>query len=151
MPDPVTITDFYGDSFEVCGYDSSDGFSIDVNPTGEDDVDIVTYFAFPDRDAAVDVIDALSEIVGHTPNVAAGAVRASDVSFNEALVRLAIAHNREVEFSYAKADGSIIELRRLQPASLREVKGHVTITGYDPDRDEPRAYRLDRIKGEVSI
>lgn len=78
-------------------------------------------------------------------------VRASEISFNEGLMRLAAVHGKTVTFRYAKGDGKVIELRTLTPESVKSVGGHVTFTGYDPDRDEPRAYRIDRMKGEVSI
>jgi predicted DNA-binding transcriptional regulator YafY len=78
-------------------------------------------------------------------------VRASEVSFNEAMLRVAAAHNRLASFRYAKGDGEVIEARTLKPSAVRTVEDHVTFTGYDPDRDEVRAYRLDRIKGEVGI
>lgn len=77
--------------------------------------------------------------------------RASDISLNESLLRLAIVHDRTVEFRYAKGAAQVIETRRLQPSKLEHVKGHLTFTGFDPDRDDVRAYRLDRIKGEVSF
>lgn len=78
------------------------------------------------------------------------AVRASEVSFNEGVMRLAAVHEKTVEFRYAKADGRIIETRALQPESVTVTKdGHTTFVGYDPDRGEPRSYRVDRIKGEA--
>lgn len=77
--------------------------------------------------------------------------RAADISLNEALLRLAIVHERTVEFRYAKGSGQNIELRRLAPGDLKEVKGHLTFTGYDPDRDDVRAYRLDRVRGDGDI
>lgn len=78
-------------------------------------------------------------------------VRASDVSFNEGLMRLAAVHNKMVSFRYAKGDGKVIESRTLVPADVKTVGDHVTFTGFDPDRDGPRAYRVDRIKGTVGL
>lgn len=84
-------------------------------------------------------------------------VRASDVSFNEAIFRVAAAHNREVEFRYAKGKGEVIETRVLKPTGVKRVvtnngnDSHVTFEGYDPDRDKVRQYRLDRVKGEARI
>jgi predicted DNA-binding transcriptional regulator YafY len=79
-------------------------------------------------------------------------IRASEVSLNEGLLRLAAAHNAEVSFRYAKGEaGAVIEQRTLVPAGVKTVGDHVTFTGYDPDRDGPRAYRTDRIKGQVSV
>ena len=78
-------------------------------------------------------------------------IRASEVSFNEAVLRVAAAHNRQVTFRYAKGDGSMIETRVLVPSKVKEVDGHVTFSGYDEDRDQIRAYRMDRMKGEVRL
>lgn len=72
-------------------------------------------------------------------------------SLNEQLLQVAINHDAEVEFAYAKGSGQVIEHRRVNPSELREVKGHKIVVGFDPDRDDVRAYRLDRIKGTVSI
>lgn len=95
------------------------------------------------------IIAALQRTIG--ADAADSRVAANDITLNEALMRLAALHGREVEFSYAKGAGALIEKRRLRPSDVREVSGHMTFTGYDPDRDEPRAYRTDRIKGEVTI
>lgn len=89
-----------------------------------------------------------SHVEGAIP---AGAIAASEVSFNEGLLRLAAVHGKTVTFRYAKGDGHLIETRTLKPESVSEVKGHVIFTGYDPDREEPRAYRVDRMKGEVTV
>jgi predicted DNA-binding transcriptional regulator YafY len=78
-------------------------------------------------------------------------IKASEIPFNEAILRLASVHKRTVQFRYAKDDGSMIETRTLIPESVRKMADHLTFTGLDPDRDAPRAYRTDRIKGEVSI
>lgn len=80
-------------------------------------------------------------------------VKATEVTFNEGVLRLAAVHARAVEFRYAKGDGKIIETRSFIPTSVAtSVKGEVYFTGPDPDRDgEPRAYRLDRIKGDVEF
>lgn len=76
--------------------------------------------------------------------------RASEVSFNEGILRLAAVHGKTVEFRYAKGDEKIIETRALKPESVTVSKdGHMTFVGYDPDRDAPRSYRVDRIKGEA--
>ena len=79
-------------------------------------------------------------------------VLASEVSLNEGLLRLAAVHERPVTFRYAKGEsGAVIEQRTLIPADVKTVGDHVTFTGYDPDRNEPRAYRTDRIKGLVTL
>jgi predicted DNA-binding transcriptional regulator YafY len=78
-------------------------------------------------------------------------VNAADISFNEGLIRLAAIHDKDVTFRYAKGDGSTIETRTFRPEKVAQFPGHVTFLGYDPDRDETRSYRSDRIKGEVTV
>lgn len=80
-------------------------------------------------------------------------VHASDVTFNEGVLRLAAVHGRRVEFRYAKSADAPIEFRSFTPESVTTSReGHVLIAGPDEDRNgEFRSYRLDRIKGEVSI
>jgi hypothetical protein len=72
-------------------------------------------------------------------------------SLNEQLLQVAIDNDVQVRFNYAKGDGAIIEARALTPVKLDEAKGHKIVTGFDPDREDIRAYRLDRIKGTVSV
>jgi predicted DNA-binding transcriptional regulator YafY len=98
------------------------------------------------------LVNELREWLGDAnPKGSVAPVRASEVSFNEGLMRLAAVHGKTVTFRYAKGDGAVIETRSLKPETVTEVKGHMTFTGYDPDRDEPRAYRIDRMKGEVRV
>lgn len=80
-------------------------------------------------------------------------VRASDISFNEGVLRLAAVHGRKVEFRYAKSATAPVEARSFVPVSVASTKeGNIIVIGPDEDRDGAiRAYRLDRIKGEVSI
>jgi hypothetical protein len=81
------------------------------------------------------------------------AVAASEVSFNEGIMRLAAVHGKTVTFRYAKgAKQSVIEQRTLTPTAVqKDDDGTIRFFGVDPDRDAPRAYRIDRIKGEVKI
>lgn len=80
-------------------------------------------------------------------------VRASDITFNEGVLRLAAVHGRVAEFRYAKSDGSPIEARSFVPEAVHTTReGNVVVLGPDEDRGGAyRSYRLDRIKGEVSI
>jgi predicted DNA-binding transcriptional regulator YafY len=79
-------------------------------------------------------------------------VFAGYITLNEALLRIAAIHGVEVEFSYAKGEGSIIERRRLIPENIQvSGEGNVSFVGQDPDRDDVRQFRLDRIKGQVSL
>lgn len=95
-------------------------------------------------------IDAIVKTVYPNDNNGAPAL-ASDISLNESILRLAILHDRSVTFRYAKGSGGTIETRCLEPSEIKEVKGHTIFVGFDPDRDEPRSYRLDRIKGEAKL
>lgn len=133
MPDTI----YNSNDVEVTKYDKiyefeqvSDGSLVDINA----------------NDAA-----SIAQAILKTEGVAQDAVLASEVSFNEALFRLAAAHGKTVEFRYAKGKGKVIETRTLKPEAVNQVGDHLTFQGYDPDRDDVRAYRLDRVKGEVTI
>jgi predicted DNA-binding transcriptional regulator YafY len=79
-------------------------------------------------------------------------VKASDISFNEGVLRLAVVHHKRVEFRYAKGEGDVIETRQLQPESIKVAQGGaMSFVGWDPDRNALRTYRVDRIKGEVKF
>lgn len=79
-------------------------------------------------------------------------IRASEISFNEGLMRLAAVHGKTVTFRYAKGSGANIEQRSLHPETVAtDAKGVVRFVGIDPDREEVRAYRIDRMKGEVTV
>jgi predicted DNA-binding transcriptional regulator YafY len=83
--------------------------------------------------------------VGPRPNI-------SGTDLNADLLRVAIAHGESVIFRYAKgANGSVIETRSLVPNAIQAIGDHETVVGYDPDREDVRAYRLDRIKGNVQV
>ena len=77
---------------------------------------------------------------------------ASDVSFNEGLLRLAAVHGKFVQFRYAKSETAPIETREFVPSAVYVTRdGNTVVAGEDNDRDAVRAYRLDRIKGEVKL
>ena len=80
-------------------------------------------------------------------------VRASDISFNEGVLRFAAVHKRVARFRYAKGPHSPVEVREFTPTRVyTSHDGHILIAGPDEDRDgAPRQYRLDRIKGDVKI
>lgn len=79
-------------------------------------------------------------------------IKASQISFNEGILRLATIHKREVEFRYEKGPKAPIETRRFTPSQVTETKDeHMLFVGYDPDRDAPRTFRVDRIKGDVKV
>ena len=74
-------------------------------------------------------------------------VHASSLTFNDALVRLAVLHGKAVVFGYAKGAGQNIEVRQLEPQDV-DAEGFV---GFDPDRQATRRYRFDRVAGEIRI
>lgn len=144
----ITVQDTVGDDV-ILEPDSDGGFNIVVNDFG---TQATVQFTQTEKENVRQVRDYLSEWLGDKPSPADPVVRASSVSFNEGLLRLAAVNEKTVEFSYAKGDGSVIERRRLRPEKVEESKdGSVRFVGYDPDRDEPRAYRVDRIKGQIRI
>ena len=79
-------------------------------------------------------------------------VRASDISFNEGIMRLAAIHGKTVEFRYVKGEGAPVETRRLVPSQVRGEGETLSFLGHDPDRDDDyRQFRLGRIKGTVAV
>ena len=141
----TTISDIYDDTIEVEGRDG-DGIYIDVNEGDE------TASVALDGEQTKALLAAIAKHAElEAPQPPAGAVRASDIPLNEALLRVAAAHHVPVRFRYAKGDGTLIETRMFTPSDVKDVGMHVTFTGYDPDRDDYSAYRSDRIKGQVQI
>jgi predicted DNA-binding transcriptional regulator YafY len=143
MPDTTIFDD---DAGTAVAYNPDDNTPIRLIVEGEGGL-----YADEAIEAAKAILDALSA----SGDLVAGdhIVRASDVSFNEGALRLAAAHGRTVEFRYAKGkDGTNIEIRRLVPHEIKPGKdGALIFLGHDPDRDDVRAYRVDRMKGEVHI
>lgn len=77
-------------------------------------------------------------------------VKASQISFNEGVLRLALIHIKQVEFRYEKRSDAPIESRRLIPSRITIAKGgDMSFFGWDPDREAERQFRVDRIKGDV--
>jgi predicted DNA-binding transcriptional regulator YafY len=70
---------------------------------------------------------------------------------NEALLATAARYNSTVRFRYAKGNGDVIETRLFQPEKIDTYADHKTVVGFDPERDDVRAFRLDRIKGQVAV
>lgn len=144
----ITLTDRFNDTIDL----NVDDGDVELSIT-EQDTTAEVWFADPSE--LLPLADAIYAEAGvDKPKRPAGkpdAVLASEVSFNEAVLRLAAAHQRPVTFRYAKGTGAVIETRTLTPGQVRNVDGHVTFTGFDPDRQAVRAYRSDRIKGEVSL
>lgn len=78
-------------------------------------------------------------------------VRASDISFNEGIIRLAAVHEKTVEFRYIKGFDAPIETRRFVPSQVGGSGENLRFLGYDEDREALRSFRLDRIKGTVAV
>lgn len=123
--------------------DFEDDATITVEINGGDE-SIEFYLTAKGRQEMRDALaklDGLDEKMGYEPE-----------GFNEAAIKLAMLHAREISFQYQKAGGNVIERRNLVPAEVIESKGdHKIVVGYDVARDEPRAFRLDRILGSVVI
>lgn len=69
---------------------------------------------------------------------------------NETLIAAAIVFERVIEFAYDKGSG-VIEHRRLIPRVSYDAPNGIVITGDDQDRDDVRAFRLDRIQDSVRV
>lgn len=139
----TTVTDRHGDTTTVTPYDfrtQEPGIEL-----LSDDKDM--FFNVPE---AVQLADAIYDAAGVKRS---DGVRASDITPNEALIRVAAAHDLYVTFSYSKSDTSPIEFRRLKPESIKASNdGNVLFTGHDPFRDDSiRSFRVDRIKGFIKV
>ena len=66
-----------------------------------------------------------------------------------AAVGSAVTSRREIAFDYRRSGDTTVRHRRLQPWGLVTRSGRYYVVGYDLDRAEPRAFRLDRVSGEV--
>lgn len=72
--------------------------------------------------------------------------------WNLAIANLALEYDREITFRYAKAEGAIIEQRSVTPHLVYETSDNEwVVVGDDPDRKDIRAFRLDRIVGELGV
>lgn len=90
-----------------------------------------------------------------TPATLFGAADADErAGWNLDALTAAIEYNRQARFSYEKASGpgGIIERRVLAPSELLHTRsGEPFVVGYDPEREDVRAFRLDRIVGYVEV
>lgn len=134
--------DTYGDTLTIENVADNVYLTIDYKIGGIPQVEFA-----PDK--AEDVATAILVAAGRNVLPIESLKRASDISFNEALLRVACAHDRTVRFRYAKDTGKYIEARTLNPERMTD-DGKAVI-GFDPDRGEVRRFNLDRIKGEVDF
>lgn len=152
-----TFYDFSGDEIVLETMSNDTMLSITVTMNGEDACVVFKNNDVSDRERVRAMVKYIQDWLGDDPrpttviNNVAG-TRASEIPFNEAALRLAAVHGRTVEFSYAKGSGGMIERRRLRPEVIETSKdGTLRFVGFDPDRQDYRAYRVDRIKGTVQI
>lgn len=80
-------------------------------------------------------------------------LKIAEVDPNVALAAVAEAHGLTATFRYAKGkSGRNIETRRCEVETIIKSKdGSLSIVGYDPDRRDVRAYRVDRILGYLTV
>ena len=90
---------------------------------------------------AAEVERDAGSIVGLEPRV-----RTSEPAFGP--VKDAVLKRQAITFSYRKAGGDA-STRRLQPWAVANWHGRWYVTGFDLDREAPRAFRLGRIDGRV--
>jgi predicted DNA-binding transcriptional regulator YafY len=148
-------------------YDT-DGDVVEVlldSDTGEVEFDGPSIFSFTvetTKDLTETLIDHVNSLTPVptitseiTPTEPVATVTASDDSrdnWNRTAFAAAETLGLKVAFRYAKGDGGNIESRELAEVyDVRETKGVAIVTGFDSDRDDVRAYRLDRVKGYVSV
>lgn len=130
---------------------STTGFEVDHDTTDDEQPILLTLdddYKWLEPQEALDAAHAI--VTALRPGVAP----AVTTDLNTDLIAVAIAHDRPIRFRYAKGkDESTIEQRTLKPEKIAQVgtDNHSVVQGYDTDRDDFRMYRLDRIKGKVSI
>lgn len=143
------FTDTYRDLVTVEHSDENVWISIE-----EYDGHVVTSAgALLDPETAAKVAAAIAPQPETTPANLFGASDADErTNWNRVALSIAIEHGRTAEFGYSKAVTTAIERRLLKPEYVNEAKdGSVLVVGYDPLRDDYRAYRLDRIVGYVEV
>ena len=128
-------------------YESNDGDIEALFDESDDFFPICVADTWLERAEALELANAIFAALGAEAKTATNGYG----TVNEALIAVAIEHGLTIGFRYAKGDGSIIETRELQPEVIQEGKAGKIVVGHDPDRDDVRAYRFDRIKGNVDV
>lgn len=136
------ITEAHGETVFICAPNGGHGLELELKDI-DDDVSSVSL----SNDEAVEVADALYELASRKSDL----IRASELSVNDALIRVAALHGLAVRFNYSKTATSPIETRCFVPSSLAVYEDHTTFSGHDADRGMFRAFRTDRVKGTVAI
>jgi predicted DNA-binding transcriptional regulator YafY len=116
-----------------------------------DEADAIDGGVYLNQESAEALIAHLSSLYELDVPVPGNVVKASEVSLNEALIRVAAAHNVAVTFKYSKSETSPIEYRTFVPRAVRNMGDHVTFVGEDNDRHGVRSFRSDRIKDTVQV
>lgn len=89
----------------------------------------------------------IAEVIPAKAEAFVSSLPTSANSWNSQLAALSVEHERALTFKYDKGNG-VIETRTIDPTHVFESKrGGEVVVGYDPDRNDIRAYRLDRIQG----
>ena len=145
-----TVTDSYGDDLAVSTYSAiDDRIYVTITEGTDDDQSVALVALRPEQatEAASNLLKAAGQQIVPVSSLKLG----GEISFNEAVLRVAALHKRTVTFRYAKDGGEYIEARRLNPEKIVGEHDKLAAVGTDPDREDYRRYRLDRIKGEVSF
>lgn len=108
--------------------------------------------AWLSREAGIELAEAILEDSNVQPEVLV-ATGDQCQDFNLAAIQLAKQHGTQVIFRYAKgSSGAVLETRSVQPVvSIESHDGDIVAVGFDRDRDDYRAFRLDRIGGVVQV
>lgn len=97
-------------------------------------------------------INAVMRDVATRLNADTPLVKASELTANEAIIRVAALHELEVEFEYSKTPFAPVETRRFSPCNVVKTgDGYTTFNGEDAARHDVRAFRTDRIMGNVRV
>ena len=120
----------------------------------DDDGDLLVVVSEDGREAGLYLdahgVNVLKRALSEPTESAPPADEPFELDWNRAAVAAAIHFEKEISFSYDKGEG-VIEQRRLFPKASYDAPNGIVITGDDPDRNDVRAFRLDRIQGEVVI
>lgn len=128
------ITDKYGDTLEITA-EAEDG-SFDIECREDDQRTLICITS--EQGLQLAKILAPGTYVARVEN-----------DPNTALLTVAKQHGLTASFRYQKKSSGNIEARRVVPEEF--IKDGTIVVGYDPDREEYRTFRLDRIIGAVSV
>jgi len=153
-----TFEDSYDDTLRIHGDTEWGGSVYFEGSEGGAEVDL----SF-DTIKAIEIADFIYANVGQTPPPATPTAADTTEAFaelpadprekwNVAAVLTAQECGLPIKFRYAATDSAPIQERTVQsPTLLRSAKGDLFVNGTDPDRDDDRSFRLDRMKGFVSV